>query len=223
MFASQAVLFAGVYAHLAIPAAVGILGVAFGLLLATPWVMRRSSTWGNRYALAVVTCTLWSLAGVAGGPTSPAMYWTAAIPIIAMMTESVRAGLVWVAVCSAMPAFAHGLEHAGVVFGNLSAHQDRTLGVPAVGMLCIVVLSSGLLYERALATAFERIERTSNSMRFLLDHVDQGLVAVAPDGRQAGMRSAALETWFGRARRGRGPWRQLLPAPPKAIVETTPR
>jgi PAS domain-containing protein len=60
-----------------------------------------------------------------------------------------------------------------------------------------MLLTAVFYFATASRRAEARLDGRNRAMRLVLDHVDQGLLTIEPDGRVLPERSAAVERWFG--------------------------
>jgi signal transduction histidine kinase len=91
-----------------------------------------------------------ALAVLFGGPISSSIYWSAMLPLVAMLTGGTRLALPWLGLCLAEYAAVYWLQLRGVEFVNRMPPERRmplwASSISSIGLLCLVFV---LIYERA--------------------------------------------------------------------------
>jgi signal transduction histidine kinase len=91
-----------------------------------------------------------ALAVLFGGPISSAIYWSAMLPLVAMLTGGTRLALPWLGLCLAEYALVYWLQLRGVKFMDRMPLERRmplwVSSISSIGLLCLVFV---LIYERA--------------------------------------------------------------------------
>jgi two-component system chemotaxis sensor kinase CheA len=181
-------------------AAIIVVAIGAGFLL-TPRVMRRSFNLGNHYVIAMLLAGLLGITAATGGPAAPALWWTYAVPVMAMMTLGPRAGAGWLGVTLACTVGVHAASALGVPFAHaMLGWQTRLLGVIGASMLALVLFALASSYESVRAAMLSSLDRANDDMRLVLDNVEQGFVTVGRGGARVGMASAVVSRWFGAPR-----------------------
>jgi len=186
-----------------------ILIAAAALLALGPAVMRRWMPGGIHYMIAILGYTLYAQVYFTGGLHAPTLYWTAALPMVAMMMISVRAGLAWVGITVAAAVVIYVADAHGVEFPDtMTAGQGRVFTLLCIAMLSLVLTGLALSYESTRKAMLGELDVVNRDMRLVLENVEHGFVTVVRGGVMAGTRSRITETWFGvpRARETFGAW-----------------
>ncbi|MEO7733570.1 MAG: ATP-binding protein [Kofleriaceae bacterium] len=177
---------------------VWILIAAAALMALGPAVMRRWMPGGIHYMLGILGYTLYAQVYYTGGLHSPAMYWTAVLPMATMMMVSVRAGLVWLCVTVALVALTYAAELRGVALpATMTAAQLDLFTMLCIAMLILVLTGLALSYESTRRAMLGELDLVNRDMRLVLENVEHGFVTVVRGGVMAGTRSTITETWFG--------------------------
>jgi HPt (histidine-containing phosphotransfer) domain-containing protein len=201
VYVTQLPTFAVVDSLLGFYEVVRILLAAGALLALAPAVMMRSMAWGIRYVIGILAFTFYAQAYYTGGLYAPAMYWSAALPVVAMMMVSVRAGLAWVCVTVAMTGLLYVAEVRGVALPATMTHgQVRLFTMMCIVMLIVVMTGLALSYESTRTAMLGELDLVNHDMRLVLENVEQGFVTVVRGGIMAGTRSTITDTWFGAPR-----------------------
>jgi two-component system chemotaxis sensor kinase CheA len=203
VFLTQVPVFIAVYLGFRVyPAALIVVAVGAAFLL-TPRVMRRSLDLGNHYVIGILLAGLLGITACTGGPAAPALWWTYAIPVMAMMTLGARAGAAWLGVILGCTVAVHAASALGVQFAHaMLPWQTRLLGAVGASMLALVLFSLASTYESVRAAMLASLDRANDDMRLVLDNVEQGFVTVGRGGARVGMESAVIARWLGPAGRG---------------------
>jgi two-component system chemotaxis sensor kinase CheA len=155
--------------------------------------------WGNRFVLGILWLIMYGAAYSSGGPRGPSVYWTTALPVMAMMTISVKESLRWLASIVIMPIALTVIERMGWQFPAMrSLGEVQLLHALAIVMLGSVLFSLAFAYESARAAMAHVAEQVNSDMRLVLENVDQGFVTITTGNRMSGMRSAIADAWLGR-------------------------
>jgi len=198
VFLTQAPTFMVVFSIVELYAAalmVAATGVALSL---TPQVMKRSVVLGNRYLLVVMALVLYGVGYHSGGPRAPAMYWTAALPVMAMMAGTVADGVFWAAFTASMAGLLVVAEKWGVPFPPMrTLWHVQFFDAMSIAMLILVMFSLAFSYESTRKSMVQALDQVNGDMRLVLDNVDQGFVTVTRGGAMDGMRSLITHQWFG--------------------------
>jgi two-component system, chemotaxis family, sensor kinase CheA len=170
-------------------------GVALGV---APQLMKRSVVVGNRYVVVVTALVLYGVGFYSGGPRAPAMYWTAAVPVMAMMAATVAEGVFWAVCTASMAGLLVGAEKLGVPFPpRVTLWQVQFFDAMSIAMLVFVMFGLAFSYELTRKSMVQALDQVNGDMRLVLDNVDQGFVTVTRGGVMTGMRSLITHQWFG--------------------------
>jgi two-component system chemotaxis sensor kinase CheA len=201
VFITQVPTYVVIFTLIDVYAAVVIMFAGSAGLLLTPRLMRRSLTLGTRSVILLLAFVLYGISFYTGGLQAPAMYWTAALPVMGMMTESVRAGLCWLVLVVAMVGLMVVAEQLGVAFPPMAeVWKVQFLGAMGIAILTIVLAGLAYSYEVTRKAMVGTLDATNRDMRLVLENVDQGFVTVVDGGHLAGARSVITDTWFGAPR-----------------------
>jgi two-component system, chemotaxis family, sensor kinase CheA len=110
---------------------------------------------------------------------------------------------------------AYGIGVTAVTFLVAEITDCSALGPPFLGALVqdsvrytivpvvFIVLITAILHFAVLSRRAERrLDERNRELRVVLDHVDQGLLTITPDGRLLSERSAAADRWLGNPAEG---------------------
>jgi two-component system chemotaxis sensor kinase CheA len=198
VFLTQVPVFIAVYLGFRVYSAALIVVAIGAAFLLAPRVMRRSLDLGNHYVIAVLLLGLLGVTAVTGGPAAPALWWTYALPVMAMMTLGPRAGAGWLGITLASTVAVHAASALGVSFDHaMLGWQTRLLGTIGASMLALVLFALASSYESVRAAMLSSLDRANDDMRLVLDNVEQGFVTVGRGGARVGMASAVVSRWFG--------------------------
>lgn len=200
---SQIPIFAGLYLSFGVYDLVALLLFTGVLYTGTPWVMRRSVSLGGHYVLGILASVLWAIGVFAGGPQSPAIWWTVALPVIAMLALGKRPALLWMGIASGSAMLFDVLGLLGVEFPTrLSPEQAKQIGMTAIPTLAFVLYALASTYESTRGKMMQALDRAGDDMRLVLNNIEQGFVTITRGGEMSGMRSAVVSRWFGEPRPG---------------------
>jgi two-component system, chemotaxis family, sensor kinase CheA len=198
VFLTQVPTFMVVFSIVELYAAAAMVA-ATGLALAlAPQVMKRSVVLGNRYVVVVMAFVLYGVGYYSGGPRAPAMYWTAALPVMAMMAGTIADGIFWALLTASMAGILVGAERWGVAFPLMQTlWQRQFFDAMSIGMLILVMFSLAFSYESTRKSMVHALDQVNGDMRLVLDNVGQGFVTVTRGGFMNGMCSLIAHRWFG--------------------------
>jgi two-component system chemotaxis sensor kinase CheA len=203
VFLTQAPTFIAVFSIVELYVAAAFVAAAGVSFLLSPRVMKRSISWGNRYVITTLALVLYGVGYHSGGPRAPALFWTAALPVMAMMSGTVRDGIFWACVTVGMAGALLAAEVMGVPFPpmHLTWHV-QFFGLMSIIMLIFVMFALAFSYESTRTAMVRALDQVNQDMHLVLDNVEQGFVTVVRGGQMAGMRSAITSKWFGEPEAG---------------------
>ena len=203
VFLIQVPIFTVVFSLFGKYAAVGFVLLAGVGMLIAPQLLRRCATHGNRWVIFVMWVVLWGIAWTTGGAGSPALFWMAALPVMAIMSLSVRESIYWLGSVAIAPISLAAVEHAqGPLPRVTGAWQEPVFYILAISMLGCVTFGLAFASESLRAAMHRTITRVNRDMRLVLDNVDQAFITVTRDGAMGAMQSSIAQRWFGEAGAG---------------------
>ncbi|MFW7379225.1 MAG: ATP-binding protein [Oligoflexus sp.] len=217
IFASSLVVFGVFYALLytfryRVPSIAIMLAVGTSFTATIPLVLRFTKSFV--LASTQLLCTYYSVLMIAnitaGGIDSASIFWLSSVPIIAMILQETKQGMLWLGVCLLSGTSNYYTNNYG--FTSLIP-EDKRPQAKFFGFVGLMILIPLLvrLYEIAknrmlaeIETAKKETERlrlvaeeAHKNARLVLDSVAQGLIIVNFDGTMRGEYSRSLSDWFG--------------------------
>ena len=168
---------------------------------ATPVVFwwTRSISFTGQWITAFLLVCLTTIGVFSGGYTAVATWWVSMVPLVGMLLSGYKAGAFWL-VATCITVTINGIVTlSGISYPEASIPLSAHIVVISAGqaVLTCTLYGLGYLFEAAKNRTLDTLNKTNDSMRFILDNVQQGFITVNRDGEIVGHASEIISTWFG--------------------------